>query len=340
VKELLPKHGDDPDVRRLFEREARVLQTLRFPGIPALQAYFSTSERHYLVQDFVEGVTFQQELERRERLPEGEVVDILEQALRILAYLHGLTPPVIHRDVKPANIMRGPDGRVSLLDFGSVKEALGHAQIETAETISMYRESVVVYSQGYGAPEQIRGVVAPASDLYALGATALHLVSGRAPERWYDALAGEWRFRGQLAIAPRLENVLTRMLEEQATRRFRSAEQVLEALQPHEVITELGASPLPVGAKLADPYVIEAVIERHPDEIIYRARDCEARSPMHRLRLHARGRRLRRYPRGLRARRPRARRGIPSGASATRGVLRGERYLLRDRGDDSWSAAS
>ena len=276
VKELLPKHRDNPDVRRLFEREARLLQTLRFPGIPALQAYFSTAERHYLVQDFVEGLTLEQELQRRGKLPAGEVADILEQVLRILTYLHGLATPVIHRDIKPANIMRGSGGRISLLDFGAVKEAVGQAQVETAETMNVYRESVVVYSKGYAAPEQLRGVVAPASDLYALGATALHLVSGRAPERWYDALAGEWRFRGRLAIEPRLENVLSRLLEEQVTRRLRSAQQVLDALQRHDAETELATSMLAVGARLADRYVIEAVIDRHPHEIIYRARDSEA----------------------------------------------------------------
>ncbi len=276
VKELLPKHGDNPDVRRMFEREARVLQTLRCPGIPALQAYFSTAERHYLVQDFVDGVTLEHELQRRGSLPEREIVDILGQVLHILAYLQALTPPVIHRDIKPANIMRGPDGRVSLLDFGAVKEALGQAQIETAETMDLYRESVVVYSKGYAAPEQLRGVVAPASDLYALGATALHLISGRAPQRWYDALAGEWRFRGQLALGPRLESVLTRLLEEQVARRFRNAEQVLDALRDHPANAELVTSVLRAGATLADRYIIEAVIDQHLDETVYRARDREA----------------------------------------------------------------
>jgi serine/threonine protein kinase len=275
VKELLPKHGDNPDVRRLFEREARVLEGLRCAGIPTLHAYFSTGERHYLVQDFVDGQSLEDELRRRGKLPEGEVVDVLEQVLAILAHLHRLAPPVIHRDIKPANLMRGPDGRVSLLDFGAVKEVVGQLGAEAASTTPA---SVVVYSAGYAPPEQLRGAVAPASDLYALGATALHLLSGRTPDRWYDPLSGEWTFRGHLPIGSRLEAVLNRLLEDQLSRRFRSAVEVLTALRPpgDGGVTELQMPALPVGTVLADRYVIEGVIDRQPDETTYRAHDREA----------------------------------------------------------------
>jgi serine/threonine protein kinase len=277
VKELLPKHGDNPDVRRLFEREARVLEGLRCPGIPTLHAYFSAGERHYLVQDFVEGETLEDEVRRRGTLPEDEVVDVLEQVLTILAHLHGLAPPVIHRDIKPSNLMRGADGRVALLDFGAVKEVVGQAGT-SPEVLTTTPASVVVYSAGYAPPEQLRGAVAPASDLYALGATALHLLSGRTPDRWYDPLSGEWRFRGQLPVGARLEAVLGRLLEDQLARRFRSAADVLAALRPAADggATELQAPALAVGTTLAERYVIEAVIGRHPDETTYRAHDREA----------------------------------------------------------------
>ena len=288
VKELLPKHGDNPDVRRLFEREARVLEGLRYPGIPTLHAYFSISERHYLVQDLVDGQTLDDELRRRGKLPEGEVVDILEQVLAILAHLHSLRPPVIHRDIKPANLMRDADGRVALLDFGAVKEVIGQTGTSGPEAMSTSPASVVVYSAGYAPPEQLRGAVAPASDLYALGATALHLLSGRTPDRWYDPLSGEWRFRGHLPMSARLETVLSRLLEDQLSRRFRSAKDVLAALRVPDTsgATELQAPALPVGAILGERYVIEGLLDRRPDETTYRAHDREAlkrRSVVHAL---------------------------------------------------------
>jgi serine/threonine protein kinase len=223
LKELLPSQGENPKVRELFEREARTLLALRHPGIPALHSFFSHDGRYYLVEDFVTGRTLAQEMEERGRFSEVEVVVVLDEILAILEYLHGRSPALIHRDIKPANIIRGADGTLYLVDFGAVKEAMVVAVLSA--------ESTIIGTSGYTPPEQLRGIVVPASDLYAVGATALQLVSGRPPAEWYDALNGSWRFPGQLGVSARLEGVLVKLLEEQPARRYHSARAVRDALR-------------------------------------------------------------------------------------------------------------
>jgi len=223
LKELLPTQAENPKVRELFEREARTLLALRHPGIPALHHFYVDADRYYLVQDFVAGETLAQELERRGPFGEGEVIQIIEETLAILEHLHGRTPSVIHRDIKPANLIRSDSGQLYLIDFGAVKEEVRRTALGP--------ESTIIGTSGYTPPEQLRGNVCAASDLYALGATALHLVSGRPPAEWYDVLQGKWRFEGRLRVSAHLEAVLMRLLKEQVAQRFQSAREVFSALK-------------------------------------------------------------------------------------------------------------
>jgi serine/threonine protein kinase len=223
LKELLPTQAENPKVRELFEREARTLLGLRHAGIPALHAFFVHDGRYFLVEEFVTGSTLAQELAVKRRLSTPEVIGVLEEILDILEYLHGRTPAVIHRDIKPANIIRSESGALYLVDFGAVKEALVVATLSA--------ESTVIGTSGYTPPEQLRGLVLPASDLYSVGATALHLLSGRPPAEWYDAVHGTWRFAGQLPIPAYLEAIMGRLLEDQPVKRFAAASEVREALR-------------------------------------------------------------------------------------------------------------
>src|SRR5262245_57310168 len=283
LKELLPAKAENPKVLELFEREARILLALRHPGIPSLHAYFTDSSRYYLVQDFVPGLTLAQIVEQRGALPEAEVVQALRDALTILQYLHGRTPAVIHRDLKPTNIIRADSGRLYLVDFGAVKEALGQPTTDP--------ESTVIKSAGYTPPEQTRGVVVPASDLYALGATALHLLTGRHPFDWYDALAGQWQFVGRVPMSRRLETILVRLLEEPLARRFGSAAEALAALTAPPTTSETvqatrieeappppppHGGPLPVGAVLRGRYEVRAIVHEDPSSTTYQAVDRES----------------------------------------------------------------
>ena len=156
----------------LFEREAEALRTLEHEAIPSYIDAFHRQEsdgtiRFFLVQQYVQGPTFKQLIERGERIVTQDAVAFIEQVLDILEYLHGIHPPVIHRDIKPSNLILGPDDAVALVDFGAV-------QVVEPHTLT---GSTIVGTTGYVAPEQLAGRTVPASDLYALGATVIHLLT-------------------------------------------------------------------------------------------------------------------------------------------------------------------
>ena len=153
-----------------FQREADMLAELNHDHIPRIFDRFSEQNRHYLVMEYVEGDTLEQELRTAGgKLPEERVIEIALQVLDTLEYLHHREPPVIYRDLKPSNIMIGPSGKVKLIDFGIAR----HFQPLSSATM--------VGTQGYAPPEQYRGKVETRSDLYALGATMHHALSGRDP---------------------------------------------------------------------------------------------------------------------------------------------------------------
>jgi len=153
-----------------FRREAEMLAQLSNEHIPRVYDYFSYQNRHYLVMEFIDGLTLEQELRAAGgRLDPARVVDIALQVLETLIYLHGLEPPVIYRDLKPSNVMLAADGRAKLIDFG------------IARHFQPLSNATMIGTQGYAPPEQYRGKVEQRSDLYALGATMHHCLSGRDP---------------------------------------------------------------------------------------------------------------------------------------------------------------
>lgn len=200
VKELLPQRQESAVARRLFEREARVLCDLSHPQIPTMHGYFENGDRFFLVQDFVEGETLQARLARETRLSEVATREIVLQLLDVLEYLHQRTPPVIHRDIKPANIILARDGRVVLIDFGAVREAIGDDKNTSIGTM------------GYTPTEQMLGRATTASDCYALGATALEMISGLAPVEWHDRETGNLDWQGHITCTPQFEAFLAAML--------------------------------------------------------------------------------------------------------------------------------
>ncbi len=155
----------------LFEREAKVLSQLRHAGVPRHLATLEEPPGTFnLVMQRAPGENLR-DLAQRRRLSETELRDVLIRCLEILDYLHTRTPAIVHRDIKPSNIVRAPDGRCSLVDFGGVLEAA--------------REkggSTMVGTFGYMAPEQLHGQSVPATDIYALGATIVALAGGIEPE--------------------------------------------------------------------------------------------------------------------------------------------------------------
>jgi serine/threonine protein kinase len=155
----------------LFEREAKVLSQLRHAGVPRHLATLEEPPGTFnLVMQRAPGENLR-DLTARRRLSELELRDVLIRCLEILDYLHTRSPAIIHRDIKPSNIMRSPDGRCALVDFGGVLDA---ARDRGGSTI--------VGTFGYMAPEQLHGQVVPATDIYALGATLVSLAGGIEPE--------------------------------------------------------------------------------------------------------------------------------------------------------------
>jgi len=154
----------------LHERETKVLGQLRHAGIPRLHGAFEEPRGTFnLVMQRMPGEDLRA-LVKSHRLSELELKDILIRALEILDYLATRTPAVVHRDVKPSNLVRDRDGTLALIDFGGVTDGAAEGG------------STLVGTYGYMAPEQLHGQTTPATDLYALGATIVALAGGVEPE--------------------------------------------------------------------------------------------------------------------------------------------------------------
>jgi serine/threonine protein kinase len=243
IKTLSLRQVKDWKVVELFEREAKVLQQLQHPHIPKYLDYFVSDndrsdlastqleQNFYIVQELAEGQSLFRWLQEDGRCTEAEVKAIAVQVLKILGYLHGLNPPVIHRDIKPHNLIRREDGHIFLVDFGAVQNTY-HS--------TFMRGSTVVGTFGYMAPEQFRGQAAPATDFYGLGATLLFLLTQRSPaELPTQKLKVEFRSRIQLSDS--FADWLEKMLEPAAKDRFESAQEALTAIN-HQSSHYLAAS--------------------------------------------------------------------------------------------------
>ncbi|HME91876.1 MAG TPA: protein kinase, partial [Myxococcaceae bacterium] len=172
--------------------------------------------RLYLAYRYLEGVSLAQEMEER-RYSEEEVLGLMEEVLEILRHLHGLQPPLIHRDLKPANLVRRTDGTIALIDFGVARDL--------DRTVN---SGTLVGTVGYMPPEQLAGQVDLTCDLYALGATALHLLMRRPPWEFMDG--PELRLP-RLKSAPTAGALLRRLLAPRRSHRFSSAREALAALR-------------------------------------------------------------------------------------------------------------
>ncbi|AFY75667.1 MAG: serine/threonine protein kinase [Hydrococcus sp. C42_A2020_068] len=220
--------------QNLFEREAIVLENLgnRHEQIPDLYAFFplialnrSSGQQDrffYLVQEFIDGQTLEEELTAQGQFSEAQIRHLLIEMLKVLKFVH--ENGSIHRDIKPSNIMRDRNGRLYLLDFGAVKQqAIGSTPSG---------KSTGIYSMGFAPPEQMAGSqVYPSTDLYALATTCLNLLTGKKPEELYDSYHHGWNWRTHAPqVSDSLAAILDRMLLPTPKDRFQSAQDVLNAL--------------------------------------------------------------------------------------------------------------
>lgn len=208
---------------KLFEREAQVLHQLDHPNIPSYRDHFSNSDTpawFAIVHTYIPGRSLKDLIDQGRRFRERELRQIATQVLEILVYLHGQTPRILHRDIKPSNLIWGEDDRIYVVDFGAV-QARAATQDQTFTVVGTY---------GYTPLEQYGGRAVPASDLYALGATLIHLATGRAPA---DLPQKQMRlhFRDQVSLDPSWIRWLEQITEPNVDRRFPSARQALAQLQ-------------------------------------------------------------------------------------------------------------
>ncbi|XZN89882.1 MAG: serine/threonine protein kinase [Microcoleus sp.] len=212
---------------KLFEREAQVLQALNHPRIPCYRDYFSLEREtgsglpwFGLVQDYIPGFSLQELLEKGQRFSEKKVRIISAEVLEILIYLHELSPPVLHRDIKPSNLILGDDNHIYLVDFGAV-------QAQAAVTGVTF---TVVGTSGYAPLEQFWGRAVPASDLYALGGTLIHLLTGMSPAD-LPQKDSRIQFSDRVSVNPSLVSWIEKMTEIGLEKRFSKARDAASALK-------------------------------------------------------------------------------------------------------------
>ncbi len=219
-----------------FMHEAHILASLSHPNLPRVTDYFFIpNQGQYLVMDYVEGEDLQSMLKRMGTLPQPQVLNWISQICDALAYLHGQPSPIIHRDIKPANIRIRMDGRAMLVDFGIAK--IFNPTLAT----TLGARAV---TPGYSPPEQYGGgSTDPRSDVYALGATLYHVLSGQKPPESVQRLVAQASLPTVRQINPQISPVVDQAIQkaiEVATdRRFQTVAELRAAL---------------VQAKASDPY--------------------------------------------------------------------------------------
>ncbi|MFN6516814.1 MAG: protein kinase domain-containing protein [Nostoc sp. CreGUA01] len=253
LKEFAPQVQEEQDLQKakeLFEREASVLKKLQHSQIPcfhsSLQVTIGTKDFFFLVQDYIDGENFDQLLEQRRHqgkaFSEEEVINLLQQILPVLSYLH--SRDVIHRDISPDNLIwRRSDNLPVLIDFGGVKQLPASQGFWRTQLVG---NNTLLGKKGYAPEEQLRqGKAFFSSDLYSLAVTALVLLTGQEPQKLYDSYQGIWYWGKQIQVSPKLESVLKKMLAYKPSDRYQRADQILKdlpspnATKPPNYITKI-----------------------------------------------------------------------------------------------------
>lgn len=222
VKEMTDNF-DDPAERSLalesFRAEADILCELEHPNLPRITHCFEENGRHYMVMDLVKGVTVEKLLREKGALSLDETLDIAQQLIEVLDYLHGLNPPVIFRDMKPANVMLMPNKQVKLVDFGIARF---FSREKSADTHAFG-------TPGFAAPEQYgRGQSDARTDIYALGATLHTCLTGADPSITPFKFAKIGELKGGLPAE--LDGIIAKALEIDPAKRWQSARELGQAL--------------------------------------------------------------------------------------------------------------
>ncbi|MGB3573462.1 MAG: serine/threonine-protein kinase [Phormidesmis sp.] len=220
--------------RSLFKREAEILYHVQHSQIPDFLACFEDDGRLFLVQEYVNGTTYSDLLKSRRKqnsvFSEQEVIDWLNHLLPVLDYIHQCG--IIHRDISPDNIMLPINSRLPvLIDFGVGKQIVDSTQLgnddEDVEEISYVGKMSLVGKVGYAPHEQIRlGVCSPSSDLYALGVTAVVLLTCKDPSALMNQYSLKWEWRNRTDVSLAFGQIIDKMLADTPVNRYQTAPEV------------------------------------------------------------------------------------------------------------------
>ncbi|MEG4068196.1 serine/threonine-protein kinase [Microcoleus sp. Pol11C2] len=273
LKELIPVQSG-PYVleksKELFQREAAILYQIGHPQIPQFRAIFEENQRLFLVQDYVEGMTYRELLLDRtskgRAFTEAEVLVFIRQMLPVLAHIHARG--IIHRDISPENIIRRENDQMPvLIDFGVVKELA--TKVQSPEGTA---HATTVGKIGYAPMEQLHsGRATASSDLYALAVTAIVLLTGKEPQELLDQTTLQWNWQQQAQVSTGLALVLNRMLSRSPGDRYQSVSEVAQALdaqtnpKPSQP-TVPPAPPAPPAVVPTNPSLIATVAVGRPPE--------------------------------------------------------------------------
>ncbi|MBV6625372.1 MAG: serine/threonine protein kinase [Rivularia sp. (in: Bacteria)] len=228
---LVQAQGTDNNQKavELFQQEALRLSNLGSHNqIPNLLEYLTQDEHQYLVQEYIDGYDLAEILKEQGTFNEAQIWELLNSLLPVLEFIH--KNDVIHRDIKPQNIIRNKNGKLNLVDFGAAKVVTGTAILQTGTSIG---------TPEFVAPEQLRGKANYSSDLYSLGTTCIYLLTGISPFDLFDIYENNWVWREYLVDNPvsnKLSIILDKLIENAISRRYQSASEVLTDINSHQTL--------------------------------------------------------------------------------------------------------
>jgi len=215
VKEILEDKQSDEYYQTRFAQEMAALALLDHPSIPSIRDFFRLRGKSYLVMDLIHGISLEDEIQEQGVNSPPKVVRDMLQVLDVLDYLHSHEPPLLHRDIKPANLLRERrGGKIKVVDFGLARVMTPNGQ-------------TAVGTMGYCAPEQMAGQAEPRSDIFSVGATMLHLLTGEPCNLMALAVCES---EGLPPLPEGLAEIVTKAIEFKAAKRYASAREMAVAL--------------------------------------------------------------------------------------------------------------
>ena len=227
VKEIKKKGSgkNDEIIVNSLLAEANLMKRLDHPALPRIVDIIDNGITIYVVMDYIEGESLDKVLESYGAQPEELVIGWAKQLCDALTYLHSQKPPIIYRDMKPANVMLKPEGNIKIIDFGIAREYKEQSLVDTT----------VLGTKGYAPPEQYSGQTDARSDIFALGMTMHHLLTGVDP-RSGDAYAPVRMWNPELSEG--IEIIIDKCVQPAPEKRYQSCEDLLYDLSHPELITK------------------------------------------------------------------------------------------------------